>query len=100
MITERTYFGVQDLIDSFDITACRFAYDGTNIHTYYSAIRDVKNKVINLHTITHAAATFKRILKYQTKGYNVSRSCISKYVDTIYQSGINGKELDMRFYID
>ncbi|MDR3502952.1 MAG: hypothetical protein P4L79_10240 [Legionella sp.] len=100
LITERYYDSVQELIDTFDITACRFAYDGTNLATYYSAIRDVKKRRVDLHKISYPAATFRRMIKYHDKGYRMSNEGIQKYIDSCFEAGVDGRNVDYRFYID
>lgn len=100
LITERYYGGVEDLLSTFDITAARFVYDGVNIHTFYSSIRDSWNLKVNLHSITHPAATMKRIQKYVQKGYKLTNTAVDMFIDRIYVAGLNREQLDRRFYID
>jgi len=100
LITENQYASPEDLMNHFDIKACRFAYDGNKIYTYYSSIRDVKNKKVNLHDVDFPSATFRRILKYQDKGYKVTNKTIEFMIARIYDAGKNKEDLDRRFYID
>lgn len=70
IIAPRIYDSVNDILDSFDLTACRAAYDGTYLHTDKDFIRSVKKKTTRLHRLTYPTATMNRIFKYRTYGYN------------------------------
>lgn len=83
LITETYYDSMEFLIDSFDIKACRFAYDGDQFLAPYSSIRDVLKKQITLHRLTYPNASFRRILKYTEKGYKVPFETIDWYNRTI-----------------
>ena len=100
LITEFFYDSTEQLLDSFDITACRFSYDGDYLSTFYSAIRDTTNKRIRLHKITHPAATMKRIAKYAQKGYRLDNQAVDHFIQNAYDAGVEGRELDRRIYID
>lgn len=100
LITEFFYENMDHLIDTFDITACRFATDGKVVVTKYSAIRDTYNKKINLHRVDFPVATMKRVAKYAAKGYKLTSKAAAFFVELIYNRGVDGKELDTRIYID
>lgn len=100
LITERWYYDPKELIDTFDINACRMAYDGQNITTCYSSIRDATKKKINLHAVSYPAATMKRIAKYIQKGYTLQNGAVDTFINTVYDAGLEHRELDRRFYID
>ena len=99
-IKERFYSSLKELIDSFDITACRFVYDGKNIFTYYSSIRDTKKKVIRINQITYPNSTLKRIGKYILKDYTLSNQAIETIINYVYDCGRNLIPINSRFYID
>lgn len=99
-ITEFYYSQQFNLIDSFDICACRYSTNGKNVYTFYSSLRDSKKKLINLNRIDFPAATLKRIAKYSKKGYRLTNKATEKFVNHIYESGKNNLDLDNRIYID
>lgn len=96
LITEFWYKDMDELIDSFDITACRFASDGKVMVTRYSSIRDTYNMKINLHNVTFPVATMKRVAKYVEKGYKLTTKAAIKFVNTVRTV----ETLDDRVYID
>lgn len=100
LITEFFYFDMNQLIDTFDITACRFATDGNVIVTRYSSIRDTWKRQINLHRVDFPVATMKRIAKYIKKGYKLTNAAATSFVNGIYDRGRMHLELDDRVYID
>jgi hypothetical protein len=99
-ITEDYYPSMETLIDTFDITACRYVTDGKVILTYYSSVRDTLKKQINLHRVMYPVATMKRVAKYANKGYTLTSKASKFFVEGIYEKGKTGKELNTRVYID
>lgn len=65
LITEKEYDSVEELLDSFDLTAAMFAVDFTN-HVFYTekAVKDVNDRKLTLHKLSYPVSTFKRIMKY------------------------------------
>ena len=100
LITEFFYSSTEELIDSFDITACRYSYDGKRMSLFYSAARDAAHRKIRLNIVTHPSATMKRIAKYVEKGYKLDNQAVDHFIQYIYDSGAEGRPLDRRFYID
>lgn len=100
LVTEDYYIDIEDLLNRFDITSCRFAFDGKYIYGFYSSVADVKRNRINLYNISHPNSTMKRIQKYIKKGYTLTNSAVDKFVDSVYNAGVNNQLLDRRFYID
>lgn len=99
-ITENYYPSMQDLLDTFDISACRYATDGTVFISYYSAIRDTLKKQINLHRVDYPVATLKRVAKYAAKGYKLTSKAATYFTQIVYDRGVRGEELNTRVYID
>ena len=96
LVTENYYSSVENLLNQFDVTPCRFAYDGTGLYAFYSSIRDVKKKRLGIHAVPFPMATMRRIEKYINKGYKLTRQGIERFVTQISETEtING-----RFYID
>ena len=99
-ITEDFYSDMNILIETFDITACRYVTDGVTILTKYSSVRDTLKKNINLHVVTYPVATMKRVVKYSNKGYTLTNKAAKMFVQGIYDKGVQRKELNTRVYID
>lgn len=100
LITEQTYGNMRELIDSFDISACRYVTNGKVILTTYSTVRDTLKKHINLHRVDYPVATMKRIAKYIQKGYALNTKAAESLVNEVYEKGRRGEELNRRVYID
>lgn len=100
LITKDFYSCPSILIDTFDINACRIVFDGEYVYTERSVIRDIRRKEINLYSMNFPYATFRRIIKYKEKGYKITRECIEKYCDIVYERGASGTEINKQFYID
>ena len=100
LVTKMTYATVDDMLGSFDIDACRFAYDGDHVYTDRAAIRSVRRREITLHNVTHPNATFKRILKYRDKGYRVTNEAVDFFTQKVYDMGMNEVTLQKQFYVD
>jgi hypothetical protein len=100
LITPKFYDSVEELLNSFDINACRLLMDNNFLYTYRSVLNDIKHREINLHNVTHPNATFKRMLKYQSKGYRITNHAIDFFVDKVYDMGANDIELQSQHYID
>lgn len=100
LITKYFYSSMEELINSFDITACCHATDGNVIVTKYSSVRDTFKKKINFNRIEFPNSTMKRTQKYIQKGFTLTNKAIEKYVDRIYVAGATNEFLDLRFYVD
>ena len=99
-ITENYYISMSALIDTFDISACRYATDGASILTTYSAVRDTLKKRIGLHAVNYPVATLKRVAKYSAKGYVLTSAAAKKFTEIVWERGRTGQELNTRVYID
>lgn len=101
LITEFFYNSGDQLINTFDLHACRFVLTPVDVLiTDRNAIRAVRRKHITFNVVDFPVATFKRILKYIQKGYTIPNESIDKYVSGIYNKGISGDLLNTRVYID
>lgn len=98
LIAKRFYSGPIDLLDSFDFTACLFAWDGTDFYTSVRAVRDVKKKYLRLWSLTYPTATINRMYKYRAKGYYIG-DCIKDTVVTI-NSMVNYDPVEDQLYVD
>lgn len=102
LVCEHFYQTPEELLSTFDITPCLFATNGEFLWTYKKALIAVRYKRCAIHKLTYPVATFKRILKYSNKGYNVHWA-IEDYVrelsNLVLANGILTSD-QMRFYID
>jgi hypothetical protein len=98
LILKRKYSSCEDIISSFDITACCCAYDGNNFWKNTRFIFDNLNKLININKVEYPIATMKRISKYISKGFKLTPDAASKFV-----TEVNSMKLDdnnTALYID
>lgn len=100
IITKDFYKDAEQLLHTFDIDACRFAYDGENVYTDRAAIRSVKKREVTLHNVTHPNATFKRMMKYRDKGYKVANEAVDFFTQSVYDMGMKEVTLQKQFYVD
>ena len=100
LVTKLYYDDVEDLLDTFDINACRFAYNGNWVYASREAMRGAKKMEVTLNRVTHPNATFKRILKYRDKGYKVTNQAIDFFTQSVYDMGMNETALQKQFYVD
>lgn len=100
LITEFYYPNETLLINTFDIDACRFVLYNKILLTDRCAIRGCRRKIITFNVVDFPVATFKRIQKYLAKGYTIPNKSIDNYVQSIYNKGRSGIELNTRVYID
>lgn len=86
------------VIEDFDLDACCAVLDcHTNDFTFKREfIRNVKTKKLTLNKVTYPAATFKRMMKYAEKGFNINRA-IEDYIRCINPNIFADF---MKFYID
>jgi hypothetical protein len=99
LVCEHFYQVPEELLSTFDLTPSLFCTDGTYLWTYKSAVKGVKRKTCDLHKLTYPVATFKRIIKYANKGYNVN-PVINSFVSNLNESQRILDDESMRVYID
>ena len=88
VINKRPYKDCNDMLSSFDITACCAAWDGENFYKHERFVFDVLNKRINLNAVEYPNATLKRIVKYVLKGYT-----LTPHANNFFISSVNQMEL-------
>jgi hypothetical protein len=89
------YSKPEDIMDDFDINACRLIQNNTKAYAASpECINTARNKKITFHKIKFPAAAFKRIMKYRNKGYTIDSDAILDFL-----SKIQGN-LDQTLYID
>lgn len=100
LITKDFYRDAEQLLHTFDVDACRFAYDGENVYTDRAAIRSAKKREVTLHNVTHPNATLKRMMKYRDKGYKVTNDAVDFFTHSVYDMGMKEVILQKQFYVD
>ena len=98
LITPTIYLSISDLLDTFDLTPCRAAFDGGFAYLDKQFIRDVKKKVLNIHRVSYPVATMNRIFKYKTYGYNTIQA-VEDFVLSVHENQFP-EDAMFRRYID
>ena len=98
LVTKFWYKSQEDLIGSFDITACCASWDGEKFICNRRFKSDVMNKRIYLNKITFPVATMNRIAKYSRKGYKLMGKTNMEFLEFI--NGIDFADFDMALYVD
>ena len=98
LINKRDYSSCEDIIGSFDITACCAAYDGKEFYKHSRFVFDNLNKLINLNAIEYPMATMKRIAKYAQKGFRLTTEATDKFITFVNQVALTDD--NRAFYID
>ena len=98
LINKRNYLDCNDLINSFDITACCCAYDGNTFYKHDRFVFYVLNKRLNINVVEYPVASMKRIAKYINKGYVLTNEAAEKFVMLSNQMKLT--EDNLAFYID
>lgn len=100
VVCERYYSNEEELINSFDITACMFVLDCyMRLHTYKESIKAAKNKELRINKVEYPLATMNRIDKYVKKGYYFSNEDKLDFIKMI-QNFKSDKTDAYRVYID
>lgn len=100
LVTKAFYPNVETMLHTFDINACRFAYDGENVYTDREALRSVKKREVTLHNVMYPNATFKRMMKYRDKGYRVTNEAVDFFTQSVYDMGMVEATRNREFYVD
>jgi len=93
----KKYNNAEELLDSFDINASRFALSSDGLYCYRESIGDIRHKHISIHKVSYPVATIKRIAKYHLKGYKITNAAL----EVTKQIAENGNEMDLELvYVD
>lgn len=98
IVCPKIYNTVEELLDTFDLQPSRFAYDGEFLYTFKEAIKSVKKKVLDIHSVTFPLATLNRIYKYRNYGYNTMKAS-EEFIKLVNEGVFDGETLYRR-YID
>ncbi len=97
LICEVEYPTVENLLNSFDISACIFAYHKGIFYFAREAVRSVFAKKLRVNRVSYPVATLKRLVKYANKGYSLGESA-EDFCRLVSQGNIDS--WDFRHYID
>lgn len=97
LICEQEFSSPQELIESFDVSACGFSFHKGEFFFRRSSVRSVFNKKLRVHNVTFPVATIKRLVKYANKGYNINNAA-RDFVE-LMEGKLFSNE-DLRVYID
>lgn len=91
-----------DTIDRFDLTVSQFAFDGENIIFNPLALNDVLSKKLVLHRLHLPTSTFRRIMKYKERGYEVCGGFIVQFMkNSVLVGSKNPQTLEQTYlYVD
>lgn len=74
LISRRFYPDVQAIFDDFDFTISMFAVDADgNMYSEDMSLYDLANKEIRIKQVNSLGHTFKRLIKYGSKGYTIHK---------------------------
>lgn len=97
LICETEYPSIEELLNSFDVSACVSGYYGGLVYYSREFVRSVRTKKLRTCNVTFPVATLKRLIKYSAKGY----FCGDAAEDFCHE--MNGRifsGLEFRHYID
>lgn len=98
LIDKRPYKSCEDLVSSFDMTACSAVWDGVSFYKHERFIFDVLHKRLNMNSLEYPVATLKRLMKYQAKGYKLTNEASRSFIDVVSRE--QWSEDDLELYID
>ena len=100
IVAKRDYSDIYDLVESFDLSACRAAIELNTLDIYLDKtfVSSVLNKHCKIVEVEYPLATLKRVMKYRDKGYKFSSETLSEYLKIVSNMELN--EENMALYID
>lgn len=98
LICENTYKNTTELLNSFDFTVTCAATDGEYVYYSTAFIKDIKKKELHLSNLVYPVATFKRVMKYASRGYKI-RGVAEEFVKQVNEKELLNEE-ELRAYID
>jgi len=77
------YRDLEQVLDSFDFTICQLGYDGDNMYVGDYTLWDLARKKLALHKLSYGLSTVRRLLKYQTQGFNACSGCLTQILESV-----------------
>lgn len=93
------YTDAAAVIDSFDYTACQFAYDGETLTCGEFALWDLGRRKLVVHKLTYPVASMRRLIKYTKQGFTACGGCLSAILRETASSPELLSQLDIQ-YVD
>lgn len=100
LINVRRYLSIEQLIDTFDITASMFGTDFKQFVYDDRAPTAALTKTIRLNRVDYPVATLNRLMKYMRYGFRIEQNTLDQFVTSVYDMGINQVPLNKRLYVD
>lgn len=101
LIDVREYISPEEILNSFDINAGRFAFFKNEFFFDRAALRDFRRKHISLHVLTYPVATINRIAKYRSKSpFYKTTFAAQDFVRLLTEMIGTGAEISDLVYID
>ncbi len=75
-ITINYYENAKKLLDSFDFTICQLATDGNFLYCGDYTLFDIARHRLQVHKITYAVASMRRLIKYCSYSYRACDGCL------------------------
>lgn len=92
------YESLEALFDSFDFYICQFATDFETVAHTASAVSDLQEERLEIHKVSYAVSTLRRIEKYRKQGFVISDHAIADFLrmvvddpTTINQDSVSGE---------
>lgn len=91
----KVYFNsVDELLDDFDITACKIAVSYEGVHLKDEVKSDIIHRELHIVNYKNPYVLFKRIIKYMSKGFSISNKEIANFIINVKETPISEKEME------
>lgn len=98
LITPRYYNSLEDVVDSFDFTACSAGTDGNILYAHDKWAKHCLKKQLHMAGLEYPIATLRRMEKYKSYGFKVSEEFWIEFGELL--AGRRWSADGMRLYID
>lgn len=83
LINMSYYRNLDDLLNSFDFTACQFGWDGQNLVSNRTSVADLNDRKISLWKLGSPKSLFSHLIKYMDNGFTLSSDETKKLLNNI-----------------
>ncbi|MCR9214805.1 MAG: hypothetical protein NXI13_13900 [Proteobacteria bacterium] len=80
------YESLEDTLNNFDFSLCKFGYDGTEIVVGKWSMWDLANKRLVPEDISYATSTLRRIIKYTRQGFTICSGGLAHILTQVVQN--------------
>lgn len=74
------YEDVEQLLNSFDISVSRIAFDGHKVYMHNTVVGHINDLIMQVLYISNPLSTYKRVMKYVGKGFKMRESDIANFI--------------------